>query len=67
MGRQFGSFRANVSLQAFAHGTANRAASGAIDLFAALIGSVGHRGSASRSFRLIDIGPSHPGGNCFVR
>jgi len=44
MGRQFGIFRAKVLLQPFADGPADRSAGGAIDLFAALVDSVGHRG-----------------------
>jgi hypothetical protein len=44
MGRQFGIFRAKVPLQPFADATAYRSAGGAIDLFAALVDSVGHRG-----------------------
>ncbi|MHB8270029.1 hypothetical protein [Bradyrhizobium sp.] len=44
MGRQFGIFRAKILLQPFANATADRSAGGAIDLFAALIDSVGHRG-----------------------
>jgi hypothetical protein len=44
MGGQFGIFRANVPLQPFADGAANRSAGSAIDLFAALVDSVGHRG-----------------------
>jgi hypothetical protein len=44
LGRQFGIFRAKVLPQPFADATAYRSAGGAIDLFAALIDSVGHRG-----------------------
>jgi hypothetical protein len=44
MGGQFGSFGAKVLLQPFADGTANRSAGSAIDLFAALVDPVGHRG-----------------------
>jgi hypothetical protein len=44
MGRQFGTLRAKVLLQPFADGTADRSAGGAIDLFAALVDSVGHHG-----------------------
>ena len=44
MGRQFGILRAKVLLQPFADGTADRSAGGAIDLFAALVDPVGHRG-----------------------
>jgi hypothetical protein len=44
MGRQFGSFRAEVSLQPLADAAANRSAGSAIHLFAALVNSVGHRG-----------------------
>jgi hypothetical protein len=44
MGRQFGIFRAKVLLQPFADATAYRSAGGAIDLFVALVHSVGHRG-----------------------
>jgi hypothetical protein len=44
MRRQFGIFRAKVLPQPFADATAYRSAGGAIDLFAALIDSVGHRG-----------------------
>jgi hypothetical protein len=44
IGRQFGIFRAKVLLQPFADTTAYRSAGGAIDPFAALIDSVGHRG-----------------------
>jgi hypothetical protein len=43
-GRQFGIFRAKVLLQPFADGTADRSAGGAIDMLAALVDSVGHRG-----------------------
>jgi hypothetical protein len=42
--RQFGFFRAKVLPQPFADATAYRAAGGAINMFAALIYSVGHRG-----------------------
>jgi hypothetical protein len=44
VGRQLGIFRAKVLLQPFADGTADRAAGAAIDLFAAFVDSVGHRG-----------------------
>jgi hypothetical protein len=44
MRRQLGIFRAKVLLQPFADATAYRSAGGAINLFAALIDSVGHRG-----------------------
>ena len=44
MGRQLGVFRAKVPLQPFANATADRSAGGAINLFAALVDSVGHRG-----------------------
>ncbi|HEV7408242.1 MAG TPA: hypothetical protein VGO01_07155 [Bradyrhizobium sp.] len=44
MGGQFGCFGAKVLLQPFADGTTNRSAGSAIDLFAALVDSVGHRG-----------------------
>jgi hypothetical protein len=44
LGGQLGFFRAKVLLQPFADATAYRSAGGAIDLFAALIDSVGHRG-----------------------
>jgi hypothetical protein len=43
-GRQLGIFRAKVLLQPFADGTADRPAGAAIDLFAAFVDSVGHRG-----------------------
>jgi hypothetical protein len=42
--RQFGIFRAKVLSQPFADATAYRSAGSAIDLFAALVDSVGHRG-----------------------
>jgi hypothetical protein len=44
VGGQFGIFRAKVLLQPFADGTADRSADGAIELLAALVDSVGHRG-----------------------
>jgi hypothetical protein len=44
MGRQFGIFRVQVLSQPLTDGTANRSAGRAIDLFAALVDSVGHRG-----------------------
>jgi hypothetical protein len=44
MGRQLGVFRAKVLPQPFADTTADRSAGSAIDLFAALVDSVGHRG-----------------------
>jgi hypothetical protein len=44
MAGQFGSFGVNVLLQPFTDATANRSAGSAIDLFAALVDSVGHRG-----------------------
>jgi hypothetical protein len=44
MGRQFGIFGAKVLPQPFADATAYRPAGGAINLFAALSDSVGHRG-----------------------
>jgi hypothetical protein len=44
MGGQFGIFRAKVLLQPFADGTADRSAGGPINLFTALVDSVGHRG-----------------------
>jgi hypothetical protein len=43
MGRQIGVFRTKVLLQPFADGTADRSAGSAIELFAALVESVGHR------------------------
>jgi hypothetical protein len=67
MGRQFGIFRAKVSLQPFADATAYRSAGGAINLFAALIDSVGHRGFHFALIAVVDMGPSHPRENCFVR
>jgi hypothetical protein len=44
VGRQLGIFRTKVLLQPFADGTADRSAGAAIDLFAAFVDSVGHRG-----------------------
>jgi hypothetical protein len=44
MGGQFGIFGAKVLLQPFAYATAYRSAGSAIDLFVALVHSVGHRG-----------------------
>jgi hypothetical protein len=43
MGRQLGIFRVKVLPQPFADATAYRSTGGAIDLFAALVDSVGHR------------------------
>jgi hypothetical protein len=44
MAGQFGRFGANTLPQPFSDATANRSAGSAIDLFAALVDSVGHRG-----------------------
>jgi hypothetical protein len=67
LGRQLGIFRAKVLLQPFADGAANRSAGDPIDRFAALADSVGHRGFRSGLLLLIDMGPSHRRGNCFLR
>jgi hypothetical protein len=67
VGRQFGIFGPKVLPQPFADATAYRSAGGAIDLFDALVDSVGHRGFRFALVAVTDIVPSHPHWNCFPR